>query len=85
MAQTVYLLCALTSLTCALLLARAYRTSRIRLLLWSVICFSALTLTNILLFIDMVIVADADLRPLRNSITLLGVAALLYGLTVDER
>ena len=39
MATVVYLLCALTSLGCALLLLAAYRRERARLLLWSCVCF----------------------------------------------
>jgi hypothetical protein len=83
MAQTVYILCALTSVACALLLARAYRAARVRLLLWSIVCFSALAITNVLLFFDMVIIPEVDLRPLRHGVTLLGVVALLYGLTME--
>jgi hypothetical protein len=85
MAQAVYLLCALTSLACALLLARAYRAGRVPLLFWSVVCFSALTLTNVLLFIDLVVIPDVDLQPMRSGVTLLGVTSLLYGLTMDEK
>ena len=85
MAQIVYVLCALTSLACALLLGRAYRASGVRLLLWSVVCFCALTVTNMLLFIDLVVLPSVDLKPLRTGVTLLGVTALLYGLTMEEK
>ena len=85
MAQVVKILCALTRLACALLLARAYRASRLRLLFWSFVCFFALTLTNMLLFIDLIVLPGIDLQPLRSSITLLGIAALLSGLTMDEK
>ena len=85
MAQIVYLLCAVTSLACAVLLARAWRASHVKLLLWSAICFSALTITNVLLFVDLVVLPSVDLKPLRSSVTLLGIVALLYGLTVEER
>ena len=85
MAQAVYILCALTSLACAVLLARAHRATGVRLLFWSVVCFSGLALTNVLLFVDLVVIPDVDLQPLRSSVTLLGITALLYGLTVDEK
>lgn len=85
MAQIVYLLCAVTSLACAVLLVRAWRASHVKLLLWSAICFSALTITNVLLFVDLVVLPSVDLKPLRSGVTLLGVVALLYGLTVEER
>jgi hypothetical protein len=84
MAQTVYLLCALTSLVCTILLARAYRASRVRLLFWSILCFAGLTAANVLLFIDLVIMAGgSDLVAWRTGVTLAAVGALLYGLIVD--
>ena len=54
MATVVYLLCALTSLGCALLLLAAYRRERARLLLWSCVCFGWLALNNALLVVDLV-------------------------------
>ena len=84
MAHIVYILCALTSLACAVLLGRAYRASRVKLLFWSTVCFTALTLTNVLLFIDLIVFPGVDLQPLRSAVTLLGVSALLYGLTFSE-
>lgn len=84
MAATVYLLCAITSLVCAILLARAYRSSRVRLLFWSMLCFAGLTAANVLLFIDLVVtVSGPDLRVWRSSISLLSVGSLLYGLIAD--
>lgn len=85
MPQAVYILCAVTSLACALLLGRAYRASRVPLLLWSVVCFAALALTNILLFIDLAVFPTIDLQPVRSGITLLGISALLYGLVFGEK
>lgn len=85
MPQAVYLLCALTSLTCAWLLGRAYRASRVQLLLWSFLCFLALTVNNVLLFLDLAIFPNIDLQPLRSALALLGVSALLYGLVFGER
>jgi hypothetical protein len=83
-ASIVYLLCALTSLVCTVLLARAYRTSRVRLLFWSILCFAGLTLSNVLLFIDLVIMPSGpDLMVWRTAVTLAAVGALLYGLIVD--
>ncbi|MBL9023570.1 MAG: hypothetical protein JNL21_15350 [Myxococcales bacterium] len=53
--ELIYLLCMLTSLFCAFLLARSYLTSRSRLLLWSTICFVGLALNNALLVADLVL------------------------------
>jgi hypothetical protein len=84
MAEIVYALCALTSLACAVLLARGYRASRARLLLWSTTCFAGLALNNILLFVDQVLVPDVDLSLVRTVPALVGLAALVWGLVWDS-
>lgn len=85
MAQLVYILCALTSLFCAVLLLRQYRLSRSRLLFWSGLCFVCFTITNILLFIDVVVFPQTDLSAWRSGIALLGIVMLLYGLIWETR
>ena len=81
MGQAVYILCAVTSLGCTLLLIGRYRKTRVDLLFWSAIAFLLITLTNILLFVDLVILgAGVDLTLIRNGSTLLGTILLLYGL-----
>jgi hypothetical protein len=86
MAEAVYILCALTSVACAVLLLRGYSRSGLRLLLWSGLCFVALALSNVLLFVDLVLVGpETDLSLWRTSIALLGVATLLYGLIWDSQ
>jgi len=81
MGQAVYILCALTSLGCTLLLIGRYRKTRVDLLFWSAIAFLLLTATNVLLFVDLVILgAGVDLTLIRNGSTLLGTILLLYGL-----
>ena len=82
MALIVYALCAATSLACAILLLRAYRRSRVRLLLWSGLCFSLFTLNGILLIID-ARTPERDLSVVRSLPLLVGVAVLLYGLVWD--
>jgi hypothetical protein len=84
-AQLVYLLCGATSLACAVLLLRAYRQSGFRLLLWSGICFSALTLNNTLLFVDLIVVPDIDLSLWRNLTAFIGVGTLLVSLIWETR
>ena len=79
-AGVIYLLCALTSLVCAVLLLRGYRRSGVRLLLWSGLCFVGFFLNNVLLFIDVRIVPTIDLAFIRMVPALLGIALLLYGL-----
>ena len=50
-----YLLAIVASLACTLLLFRAYAQRRLRLLLWSSLCFVGLSISNVLLFVDMVV------------------------------
>jgi len=84
MAAIVYLLCAATSLACALLLLRAYRQSRARLLFWSGLCFVGLALNNALLFVDTTVFPQTNLFLLRSSPALIGILLLIYGLIWDS-
>ena len=84
MAETVYVLCAVTSAGCALLLLRAWLGSRVRLLLWSFWCFAFLALNNTLLFIDLAVVRGTDLSVPRAATALAGLLLLLYGLIYDR-
>ncbi len=87
-ATLVYLLGAVTCLACAVLLLRGFARSRARLLLWSGLCFVALTLNNLLLCIhvDTLIFPNSpDLRMVVDAVSLIGVALLLYGLIWDVR
>lgn len=83
MATIVYALCALTSVACAVLLLRGYRSTGARLLLWSGLCFAGLAVNNVLLFVDMRVVPSMDLSLWRTFPALLGVGLLLYGLVWD--
>lgn len=83
MAEAVYILCALTSLACAVLLMRGYSRSRTRLLLWSGLCFVWLAVSNVLLFLDLVIFPEGDLAVWRSASALVGIGTLLYGLIWD--
>jgi uncharacterized membrane protein len=75
---TVYILCVLTSLMAMWLLLRSYRQNGSRLLLWSAAAFVAFALNNLLLFADIVLLPNVDLRPLRALTAFIGVAILLY-------
>lgn len=79
-APIVYFLCAATAFACAWLLLRAYARNRVSLLLWSGLCFCGLTLNNIVLIVDRLVLPDSDLWWLRLTPAVLGVAALVYGL-----
>jgi len=80
MAGFVYALCGLTSVFCAGLLFRQYRALRGRLLFWSAGCFLCFALSNVLLFVDLVVLPNVDLSLVRNLITLVGVIMLLASL-----
>jgi hypothetical protein len=76
----VYILCFLTSATCAWLLGRSYRRNGTRLLLWSSICFVFLALNNLALVLDLVVwPKDVDLRLLRLGLALAAVVSLIWG------
>lgn len=85
MALTVYLLCALASLICAVLLIRGYRATRMPLLFWSALCFFVLALTNSLLFVDLSLFPKIDLSLWRTGITLGAFSLLLYGLIFESQ
>lgn len=73
-----YALSALTCLGCTALLAREYLRRRVRLLLWAAVCFVGLTVNNVLLFFDLVVFPEADLRLVRLGTALIGMLCLLY-------
>jgi len=84
MSAFIYALCMSTSFLCAWLLLRSYLKSRYRLLLWSGLCFSGLTLNNLLLVLDKMIFPQNDLLTLRLITALSALLPLLYGLIFDE-
>jgi hypothetical protein len=80
MASAVYILGALVSLTCAVLLLRGYTRGRKQLLLWSGLCFLGLAVSNTLVFLDLVVFTNVDLYFLRLGTTAVAMALMLYGL-----
>lgn len=84
MVESVYILCALTSVACAVLLLRAWKRTQSRLLLWSGLCFAMLAVNNVLLFVDLVLLpTQVDLYPLRMLTGVASASILLYGLIWD--
>jgi hypothetical protein len=75
---TLAALAALASLTCMVLLFRAYAADGPRLLLWSALCFVGLTANNTLLFFDLAVFPDIDLRVYRLCAALAAIFCLLY-------
>ena len=85
MAEAVYVLCAITSVLCAVLLLRSWAQTRTRLLFWSGLCFAGLALNNTLLFLDLVIVPEVDLRLFRSGVALLALLSLIHGLITESK
>ena len=74
------MLARVTSAACMLLLFRGYAASGTRLLLWSALCFVGLTVNNLLLFVDLVLLPESvDLRVYRHAAALVGMLFLIYG------
>jgi len=83
MAAVIYALCAAAAATCAYLLLQGYRSGGYRLLLWSGLCFVGLTLNNLTLVVDKILVPHIDLSLVRVSFALCAMVVLLYGLIWD--
>jgi hypothetical protein len=80
MAPAVYILGTLVALACGIVLLRGYARGRQRLLLWSGICFLGLSLSNFLIFVDLIILPERDLYLFRLATAALSMLLLLYGL-----
>ena len=83
MGSVVYSLCAMASVTCAVLLLSAYRRQPTRLALWSGLCFVGLALNNLLLFTGHVVTPRVDLSLYRNFTAAASVTLLLAALIWD--
>jgi Family of unknown function (DUF5985) len=83
-AAAVYILSALISAASAVLLLRSFAQTRSSLLFWAGLCFVGLSLNNVMLFVDKVLVTDVDLSTWRALPALLGTLLLVYGLVAEE-
>jgi hypothetical protein len=85
MASLVYLLGTVVTLLCAVLLLRAYTTVRMKLLLWSGLCFVGLTISNALLCIDLILLpSEIDLYIARLGSAAAAMLLLIYGLVFES-
>jgi hypothetical protein len=80
MQAVINILGTLTVGLCAFLLLRGYTRVRQRLLLWSGLCFVGLTVSNALLFVDLQLMPDLSIYPLRLSVAAASMLLLLCGL-----
>lgn len=85
MAEVVYILCATTSMFCAFLLFSSYRAQRSRLLLLSTLCFLGLAINSIVLFVDLLVLPELDLRVFRTTAAFVSVLGFLIGLIWESR
>lgn len=80
-ASIVYLLCGVTSTACFVLLLRGYLRTRTRLLLFASLSFAVFAVNNILLYYDLVVIAEGpSLAMGRACLGLAGALILLYGM-----
>jgi hypothetical protein len=82
MAELVYILCAVTSIGCAILLLRGYLRSASKLLFWSGLCFLFLSLNNIVLVVDLLVFPNVSFygQEIRNLFSSIAGSLLLFGL-----
>lgn len=81
----VYLLCFLTCSVCAGLLGRAWWRSKVRILLWSTLCFTFLAGNNFVVILDLIVYPDVDFQLWRQLFALSAVSVLLYGFVWDQQ
>lgn len=79
--KIVYLFCAIVTIGCAVLLIRSYLRNRVKLVFWGAVFFVCFALSNVVLFFDLgVLPPTYDLSPYRNTLTIAGLIAMIYGL-----
>jgi hypothetical protein len=76
----VYLLCFVTSVASALLLARMYSRHRTHLLLCGSLCLGGLAANNALLLIDLVVISSPAFTVARAAVAAASTLALVIGL-----
>lgn len=79
----IYTLCALTAFLCSWLLLRSYWESKYRLLLWGGFCFAGLTLNNLLVVMDKILIQEVDFSTWRLVAALVAMLVFLYGLVFE--
>lgn len=80
----VYASCALTSALCAWLLLRFFLQTRYKLLLWCGLCFAGLTISNLVLVMDVIIYPEANFGKYRLITSIVALLPLMYGLIFEE-
>ena len=84
MTEAIYLLCALASTACAVLLLRGWATTRVRLLLWSGLCFVGYAVNNYLLVAAPLLSPGWNALPVREGVALVSSGLLVFGLVWES-
>ena len=85
MNSALYALTCLTTLLCSILLLRGYFNVRRRLLLWAGLCFAGLTVSNLFVFLDLVVFLQQDLYTYRLGTAAVSIGLMLWGLVWDSQ
>jgi hypothetical protein len=80
MSEITYILCLITSIISAVLLALRARGPSGQLMFWGAIFFVGMALNNALMFADAVAVPATDWSVVPNLVALASIAVLLYAL-----
>jgi hypothetical protein len=80
MGPVTYIVVTLICLASSILLLRGYMRDKMNLLLWSGVCFAGLAVSNLLVFVDLVMLPNANLYLVRLITAAASMALLLFGL-----
>ena len=84
MGPAVYILGALVTLACGILLMRGYLRGRKKLLLWSSLCFFGLSISHVFVLLDLVVFPNINFYPWRLGSAVVAMLILLYGLIWED-
>lgn len=80
----IFALCLVACVMCAFLLLRGFARGGARLLLWTGLCFSLLSINNLMVILDIVVFPTLDLQAWRHAASLAAVTVLLVGLVWES-
>jgi len=83
MAAFVYVMCTVTSAICAVLLLLEYRRTASRVLLWCGLAFVGFTVSNALVFTDLILVPTINLSTVRAIANWTATTTLVVALVWD--
>lgn len=84
MGSALNILSSIVTLGCAVVLLRGFASSRARLLLWSGLCFVALSFSNLMVFVDLVVFPETDLYLVRLGSAAAAMLLMVFGLVWES-